>query len=681
LDWPSRGLKTRLNNVGHWSVIEEVDELADSICIPLIPEQGSGNALSNPWYVIGDPMISLEALRRTTGRRSNLAYIDVPRIRTNAGTFDAAEREAVLDTWLTVVQGLIRRSYAMLDDKGAIAVLCGIEETHFVRMLLDEICGPSNHLGTIAWQKNYSPRNMPNMVEVSPTHDNLLLFARRKASIQRLSLKVPPEGFINRDGDPRGDWNAEQKGANKPDCDYEVNICPYRWSISSGELPPGIWRVNPKSGVIWGLGKDLVKSGKWTFTIRVVDKSGVSAEKSFSIVVSADTPAPSPAQIPWLERVDGLDTTGALRIETTSLPPARLGSDYSACVVAAGGKPWEGTTRPGKTAAGGKGRYWEFPLKTLVGEAAMDRVDFKSRDDAIPAPKSYLNGALYTHLNQTSVWVGGSKGAEAGGARGDVGWSQEAKEELEALVKVGAVSETIGISKPARLMARLIALFDSSDGCIVDVGSPAGEMASIATAMGRRAIYVEVNTTQELRSGLLLKRLEYAARGHHPIPEVVDFMDQPRPNAGAISRYLVSGSPRPITEHARPYVLTVGQQFADLDRSTGACFIDYSRYPERDPVFLQSLASLEGLVSIADDPTKGVFGTNFEGTLLAIHIDSATRLDSRWLDSALSAYAKHLEDGGRVRVYYHRGSPPSEQDSSLEYRRIPYELNLLASLI
>ena len=94
---------------------------------------------------------------------------------------------------------------------------------------------------------------------------------------------------------------------------------------------------------------------------------------------------------------------GALRITTSALPPARLGADYSACLVAAGGKPWTGTTRPGKTAAGGKGRYWEFPLKTLVAEAAFDCVDFKSRDDSIPAPKTYLNGAQYMPLNQTSV--------------------------------------------------------------------------------------------------------------------------------------------------------------------------------------------------------------------------------------------------------------------------------------
>ena len=229
---------------------------------------------------------------------------------------------------------------------------------------------------------------------------------------------------------------------------------------------------------------------------------------------------------------------------------------------------------------------------------------------------------------------------------GDVGWSQEGKEELEALVKAGAISETIGISKPARLMARLIALFDATDGCIVDIGSPAAEMASVATAMGRRAVYVEVNTTPELRSALLLRRLEYSACGRHPIPDVVDFIGAPRPNDSGAARYLVSGSPRTMQAGARPHVLSAGQKFAELDRAAGACFIDYSRYPEAEPVFLQALASLEGLLSVVDDPRKGVFGTNFDGTLLAVHIDSATKLDSRWMDSALPMFAEHINGGG-----------------------------------
>jgi DNA-cytosine methyltransferase len=684
LDWPSRGLKSCQNDAGDWTVLDERDELARTVLSPLLPEPQSGDPEKDPWYVSGDPMVSLESLRRVVGKSGALAYIDIPRIRTNAGSFDAAERDSILDTWLTVVQGLLRRAVALLDDDGAIAALCGIEETPYVRMLLDEISGPSNHLGTVAWQKNYSPRNMPNMRDVSPTHDNVVLFSRRIASLPALALKIPPDGFANRDGDPRGPWNAEQKGANKPDCDYEVNICPYRWEIASGNLPPGIWRINGKSGVIWGRGSDLTTAGEWKFKVRASDKAGNFVEKSSEIRIVHDSEPPGLAEVPWLASTSGLDVSGPLRITTESLPVGRVGSDYSACVVAAGGSPWIGTTRPGKTSSGGKGRYWEYPLKTLLAASAADAVDFKSRDDAIPALKTYLQGARFTPLNQVSVWLGASKSSGEGGAPAslsDVGYSQDAKKELEILSKASVISETVNISKPARLMSRLLAIFDNPKGYVLDIGSPAAEMASVATAMGRPAIYVELKSVPKMRDGLLKKRLLYAAKGLHPIPEVVDFLDAPRTAEKNARRYLVFGAPRTVDHHRRLYSVHVGPEFAKLDRSTGTCLIDYDEYAPDTRRFLNALASMEGLVPFELPVQSHVFAASVNRRIVALHIPSDQKLDPRLLDEILNPLSVYLKDGQRVRIYYHRGSPPAGLPiGQVEFRRVPYELLLLAGL-
>ena len=300
-----------------------------------------------------------------------------------------------------------------------------------------------------------------------------------------------------------------------------------------------------------------------------------------------------------------LNKSGPLRILSSRLPVGRIGADYSACIVAAGGEPWVGTTRPGKTAAGGKGRYWEFPLKTLVAAAAADSVDFKKRDDAIPAIKTYLDGARYNTLNQTSVWLGSAKGGDGDNAAlGDVGYSQDAKKELEALVRAKAIDESVQISKPARLMARLLALFDNPHGYVIDIGSPAAEMASISTAMGRPTIYVEVNQSRNLRIGLLKKRIAYAASGLHPIPDVVNFLDAPRSDESENLRYWVTGSPRAINQDSRPFEVSVAADFASVDRTTGTCLIDYQEYPEGSRRFLDALASMEGLVPFVVESLK-----------------------------------------------------------------------------
>ncbi len=676
LDWPSRGLRAHLSSELGWQIEEKWDDVLAGVLTPLLPSQGSGSPIANPWYVMGEPMRALEALRRVVGRSARLVYIDVPRIKTNAGSFDAAERETVLDTWLTVVQGLIRRAYSMLRDDGVLTALCGIDETHFVRLLLDEIAGPGNHVGTVAWQKNYSPRNMPGMKETSPTHDNIVIFARRMESLPVVALKVPPDGFANRDNDPRGAWNAEQKGANKPDCDYEVNVCPYRWSISAGQLPPGVWRINPKSGVIWAPTGGLTEPGEWSVTVTLTDEDGHTVDKQFAIAVSSEADAPELASIPWLADIGGLDRSGDLRIVTTTLPPAKLNAEYSACIVGAGGTPWAGTTRPGKTATTGKGRYWEFPLSTLLSAAARDAVDFKNTDNAIPALKNYLNGARYTPLNQTSVWFGSSKNPI-----GDVGYSQEAKKELEDLVKSGAITGTIGISKPARLMSRLLALFSSADSIVVDVGSPASEMASIATQMGRRAMYVELGADEEIRSGILMPRLALASSGQHPLPDVIEFLDAPSATPPTESpRYFVEGCPRPQCD-AVLYTVVVGRPLADLDVTTGTAAIDYAHYPPDSSAFRDALASLEGL---APDPKREapVIGTSLNGSLVAVHVGSGVRLDRDVIRVLQESLGPELRAGKTLRIYYHRGNPPAEMSrhDGVEFRRIPFEMNFAAGL-
>src|SRR5207245_1541224 len=135
---------------------------------------------------------------------------------------------------------------------------------------------------------------MPNMRELSPVHDNILIYARRMEALPAVSLQLAAKGFSCPDGDPRNAWKAEQKGANKPDCDYEVHICPYRWELVDGALPPGLWRVNPKTGVIWG---KPTEAGRWTFRLRVTDMAGGFTEKRLHIEVSDDAPAPKLALI------------------------------------------------------------------------------------------------------------------------------------------------------------------------------------------------------------------------------------------------------------------------------------------------------------------------------------------------------------------------------------------------
>jgi uncharacterized protein (TIGR03437 family) len=100
---------------------------------------------------------------------------------------------------------------------------------------------------------------------------------------------------------------------------------PYRWSIASGSLPPGVALVGRAQFADFT--GTPTTPGNYTFTLRVTDGSNISAEKAFTVVVAAPPGPP-------------------LRISTAALPPGVVGSAYRAALEATGGTPpyqWSST--------------------------------------------------------------------------------------------------------------------------------------------------------------------------------------------------------------------------------------------------------------------------------------------------------------------------------------------------
>jgi hypothetical protein len=365
---------------------------------------------------------------------------------------------------------------------------------------------------------------------------------------------------------------------------------------------------------------------------------------------------------------------GPLEIVTKSLPDALAGTDYFACLYAQGGTPWTGTTRPGKTAKSGKGRYWEYPESTLLHAAAEDRIDFKKADDAIPAIKTYLLGRTSARRNQMSLW------SAVGKAEGDpfgVGWAQDAKAELEELVTRDVIRHTVATSKPSRLVCRLLALFTTPDSWVVDVGSPAGEMSSLATALGRRAIHVHLSSAND--ATVIRPRMLYASRGEHPLPDGILFAN---PNGMPSSAgYYVSGKVKANDASANVCELEIGPPIAVVDRLTSTVTVDYAEYPARGRRFLDGLASIEGMIPRGDD--QAWFGVSADGLTRAAYIPPEGWLSADSVERLAKHHEEHLQGGGRLRIYAHRGGylPEEGGDGRIEGRLIPHDLKVIAGAL
>ena len=94
-------------------------------------------------------------------------------------------------------------------------------------------------------------------------------------------------------------------------------VASYTWSLASGQLPPGT-SISTSTGAISGT---PTTAGSYNVTMKVTDAAGYQATAALAIAIAAASCAGCPG----------------LGITTTSLPPATLGSPYSATLAVTGG--------------------------------------------------------------------------------------------------------------------------------------------------------------------------------------------------------------------------------------------------------------------------------------------------------------------------------------------------------
>ena len=114
---------------------------------------------------------------------------------------------------------------------------------------MDEIFGRENFLGTIIWQKNFSPHN--DAKTFSPSHDFILAFSKNRKEWELKGRNLLPrtekqdKRYTNPDNDPRGLWTSGGVDVKTYSKEYDYPI-----KTPSGRIvnPPGgsCWRFSPK---------------------------------------------------------------------------------------------------------------------------------------------------------------------------------------------------------------------------------------------------------------------------------------------------------------------------------------------------------------------------------------------------------------------------------------------------
>jgi adenine-specific DNA-methyltransferase len=170
-----------------------------------------------------------------------LAYIDPP---FNTGQMFEHYNDAVEHSvWLTQMRDRLTQIQELLADNGSLWLHLDDSEMAYCRVILDEVFGRQNYVGTVVWETDAGRRND---TDISTVQDYILVVAKDKSiwRKQRNLLPRTPEQekrYRNPDNDPRGPWLQGADSTARSGSDalrYEVT------------LPSGRTVVPPK-GVFW----------------------------------------------------------------------------------------------------------------------------------------------------------------------------------------------------------------------------------------------------------------------------------------------------------------------------------------------------------------------------------------------------------------------------------------------
>ncbi|WP_456600681.1 Ig domain-containing protein, partial [Blastococcus sp. SYSU DS0616] len=159
---------------------------------------------------------------------------------------------------------------------------------------------------------------------------------------------------------------------------------PYRWSVTTGSLPPGL-SLSSASGRISGR---PTASGTSSFTVEAVDRRGTKATAGLELSVTS-------ARLP-------------VQVTSTSLPDATVGERYGVRLHASGGRRpyrWSVTTGslpPGLSLSSASGRISGRPTAFGTSSFTVEAVDRRGTKATAVLELSVTSARLPVQVTSTS---------------------------------------------------------------------------------------------------------------------------------------------------------------------------------------------------------------------------------------------------------------------------------------
>lgn len=152
----------------------------------------------------GDNLLALKALEQDYAGKVKCVFIDPPYNTGSAFTHYDDGLEHSL--WLSLIRDRLEIIRHLLSEDGSLWITIDDNESHYLKVLCDEIFGRANFVANIVWQSKDTPGN--NASTIAQTHNMVLVF--KKSSVWKPNLIPRSEkqisNYKNPDNDSRGPW-------------------------------------------------------------------------------------------------------------------------------------------------------------------------------------------------------------------------------------------------------------------------------------------------------------------------------------------------------------------------------------------------------------------------------------------------------------------------------------------
>lgn len=132
------------------------------------PKKSYGDPKAENMLIHEDNLLALKALEQDFAGRIKCIYIDSPY---NTGSaFEHYDENLEHSTWLNLMRPRLEILKNLLDEKqGSIWISIDDDESHYLKVLCDEVFGRSNFVANVIWEKNILHKMMLSGYQIAMT--------------------------------------------------------------------------------------------------------------------------------------------------------------------------------------------------------------------------------------------------------------------------------------------------------------------------------------------------------------------------------------------------------------------------------------------------------------------------------------------------------------------------------